>query len=163
MKRANERRQAIMLRANRNKLAMAIVGLLCLGVSSGAHAATVECTDTAGNPAGTAGSNAVACGDEAVAGGWAVAIGRRAVAGDEAVAIGKAARDAGLASVSIGEGASAADPQSTALGACSYPPVTASVAIRPRYVAHDYPLLSLDLPPAASPPARGTPDTHPNT
>src|SRR3546814_2201827 len=66
MNRANERRQAITLRANRNKLAMAIVGLLVLGVSSGAHAATVECTDTAGNPAGTAGSNAVACGDEAV-------------------------------------------------------------------------------------------------
>src|SRR3546814_17695795 len=85
---------------------MAIVGLLVLGVSSGAHAATVECTDTAGNPAGTAGSNAVACGDEAVAGGWAVAIGRRAVAGDEAVAIGQAARAAGLASVSIGEGRS---------------------------------------------------------
>src|SRR3546814_16768203 len=47
MNRANERRQAITLRANRNKLAMAIVGLLVLGVSSGAHAATVECTDTA--------------------------------------------------------------------------------------------------------------------
>src|SRR3546814_12532138 len=77
MNRANERRQAVTLHANRNKLAMAIVGLLVLGVSSGAHAATVECTDTAGNPAGTAGSNAVACGDEAVAGGWAVAIGRR--------------------------------------------------------------------------------------
>src|SRR3546814_14576418 len=44
MNRANERRQAITLRANRNKLAMAIVGLLVLGVSSGAHAATVECT-----------------------------------------------------------------------------------------------------------------------
>src|SRR3546814_9273840 len=115
MNRANERRQAITLRANRNKLAMAIVGLLVLGVSSGAHAATVECTDTAGNPAGTAGSNAVACGDEAVAGGWAVAIGRRAVAGDEAVAIGQAARAAGLASVSIGEGASRSEEHTSEL------------------------------------------------
>src|SRR3546814_1916932 len=42
MNRANERRQAITLRANRNKLAMAIVGMLVLGVSSGAHAATVR-------------------------------------------------------------------------------------------------------------------------
>src|SRR3546814_19970227 len=90
MNRANERRQAITLRANRNKLAMAIVGLLVLGVSSAAHAATVECTDTAGNPAGTAGSNAVAGGDEAVAGGGAGAIGRRAVGGDGGVGRGHA-------------------------------------------------------------------------
>src|SRR3546814_13841031 len=125
MNRANERRQAITLRANRNKLAMAIVGLLVLGVSSGAHAATVECTDTAGNPAGTAGSNAVACGDEAVAGGWAVASGRRALAVDAEGGSGQAARAAGLARVRIGEGASShahtshdTGPSTTSNGRC---------------------------------------------
>src|SRR3546814_20805513 len=81
MNRANERRQAITLRSNRNKLAMAIVGLLVLGMSSGASAATVECTDTAGNPAGTAGATAVACGQDASAGRRGVANRRGPVGG----------------------------------------------------------------------------------
>src|SRR3546814_10306798 len=74
MNRANERRQAITLRANRNKLAMAIVGLLVLGVSSVSHASSVECSDSACHPPGTAGSTPVACGYEAFAVGCAVAI-----------------------------------------------------------------------------------------
>src|SRR3546814_4320895 len=63
---------------------------------------------------------------------------------------------AGLASVSIGEGASAADQQSTALGAFSYARVTDSVAIGSRSVANEYQVVSFGHAAGDAQPGGGT-------
>src|SRR3546814_10794118 len=63
---------------------------------------------------------------------------------------------AGLASVSIGEGASAADQQSTALGAFSYARATDSVAIGSRAVANEYQVVSFGHAAGDAQPGGGT-------
>src|SRR3546814_19057661 len=63
---------------------------------------------------------------------------------------------AGLASVSIGEGASAADQQSTALGAFSYARATDSVAIGSRSVANEYQVVSFGHAAGDAQPGGGT-------
>src|SRR3546814_770000 len=63
---------------------------------------------------------------------------------------------AGLASVSIGEGASAADQQSTSLGAFSYARATDSVAIGSRSVANEYQVVSFGHAAGDAQPGGGT-------